>query len=214
MNEIKIVPGILEKDLNVIIEKIHRFEGFAKSVQVDVIDGKFAPNTTFMDIRQLEKINTSLKIELDLHVENPQVFIPFGSETINKVILHVESANFSRGDLEELHMRDFEAGISLSPETEISEIEPFLGLVDCVQFMTVVPGFSNQTFLPEVLPRIKEFHINFPDMVIEVDGGINPKTAKLAIDAGATILSSTSFLGECDNLAECISELGGQNYGN
>ena len=207
MNDIQIIPGITEKDLEVITKRIKELEKFAERVHVDIADGKFVGNTTSLGTSAINTMDTIAEIELHLMVENPKDFVPSEKGRVTKIISHVESRDFSREWLEELQSLEYEIGIAINPETEIQSLEPFLEYANSIQFMTIHPGFAGQKFLPEVLEKVKEFKKGYPSIPIEIDGGINPETAKLAVSAGATLLVSTSFLEECDDLKECIREL-------
>ena len=140
-------------------------------------------------------------------VQKPADFIPDLPAKITRIILHLESESFYRDLLEDIRDKGFVIGLALNPETPIEDLEPFLDFAEIIQFMTVHPGLQGQAFLPEVLAKIKEFCLKFPDFPVQVDGGINPTTAKLATEAGANLLVSGSYLLECDDLKKCILSL-------
>lgn len=211
MDDVVIIPGILEKGLQSIIGHLKTFENFVDTIQIDLADGIFVANKTFLDVNKINSLNTPLNIELHLMVSKPELFIPKTNGCVKKIILHVESDTFSRELIEELLQRDLEVGVALNPETDILDIEPFLDYIQSVQFMTIHPGFQGQKFLPEVLEKIKLFKKGFGEIPIEVDGGIKPNTARLCIEAGATLLVCGSYLLACDNILECISSLKGDS---
>ena len=162
-------------------------------------------NTTFNTISDIEKIQTGADIELHLMVSNPQNYLPQNNEVIKKIIVQVESDGFSRELLEELVKRGFLVGLALNPETSFYDVEPFLDIIDVVQFMTIHPGFQGTAFIPETLVDIRKFHEEFPDMPIAIDGGMNPKTAKEVKEAGATFIVSGSYL--LDNEDDLLEDL-------
>lgn len=207
MNEVQIIPGITEKDLKAVTKRIKELENFAKRIHIDIADGKFVENALFLNPSEINVIGTNSEIELHLMVEEPSNFIPNEKGIIKKVIPQIESVGFSRELLEQLQILEYEIGISLNPETELPALEPFLEYIECVQFMTIHPGFAGQEFLPKVLEKVKEFNRHYPNIPIEIDGGINPETAKLAVSAGASILVSTSYLKDCEDIAKCIYDL-------
>ncbi len=211
MDDIVIIPGPLEKDFPTLLRHFETFENFVDTIQVDIADGIFVQNKTLQDINKVSQIDTPLSVELHLMVSRPENFIPKTNGCVKKIILHVESDTFSRELLDELLQRDLEVGLALNPETDILDIEPFLDYIQSVQFMTIHPGFQGQKFLPEVLEKIKLFKKGFPEIPIEVDGGIRPNTARLCIDAGATLLVCGSYLLACDNILECINNLKGES---
>ena len=198
MNQLQIIPGILEKDLDEIKRKISLVEHLAGLIHIDFLDGKFAENTSYLDVEEVNKIDTQAFLTLHIQTVNPEKYIPQQPGSVRKVILHVESSTFSRELLEEVQANQFEIGIALNPETEIYELEPFLNYADMVLFMTVHPGLQGQKFLPEVLDKIREFNKEYPDIPMGVDGGINDKTIKLVTDCGVTLIEAGSFLFDGD----------------
>ena len=98
-------------------------------------------------------------------------------------------------------------GITLNPSTELEKILPYVEKVELVQFMTVNPGFSGQKFIPEVLPKIKELRTKYPDLDIEIDGGINSETAPLAKEAGVNIFCASSYIFKADDKVAALKKL-------
>lgn len=207
MEHIKIIPGILEKDLGEIKRKISLVEGLVDLIQVDLIDGKFAPNTTFLDVAELENILTPCEIELHIQANNPELFLPKNTFPIKKVIVHVESATFDRNLLEEIKERGLELGIALNPETEIHEVEPFLEYMDTIQFMTVHSGFQGKELIKDVLEKITFFNEMHTGIPIEVDGGVNDKTIKQIVETGATLLEAGFYVFQNDAVSDNLSKL-------
>ncbi|MBI4091130.1 hypothetical protein HY419_00090 [candidate division WWE3 bacterium] len=207
MNSVQIIPGILENSLEKIKEKVRRLEKLEPLLHLDVADGKFVPNTTFDKVNELSAIASESFFELHLMVRNPSGFIPKDNSRISKIICHFESEGFSRDLLKNIRAARFVVGIAVNPETKIYSIGPFLEYADCVQFMTVHPGFSSQGFLNEVVENIRDFHKNYPEIPIQVDGGINPQTIGNVLEAGATLVVSTSYLDHCADLKKCITSL-------
>jgi len=213
MSAVQIIPAILEKDLEEIQEKVKLFENLEPVIHIDVDDGSFGSNTTYLDTAAINELFTASTFELHLMVQNPLEFVPSEPKAVKKIIVQLESSHLSRDVVQEIEERGFELGIALNPETPIEELEPFLEVVKSVQFMTIHPGFQGQEFIPEVLTKIKEFKETYPLIPVQVDGGINPKTARLCIEAGATLLVSGSYLVHCEEIQSCINELEGAAYG-
>lgn len=207
MEHIKIIPGILEKNLLEIKRKISLVEGLVDLVQIDLIDGKFAPNTTFLDVAELEKILTPCEIELHIQANNPELFLPKNTFPVKKVIVHLESATFDRNLLEEIKARNLELGVALNPETEIYEVEPFFEYMDTIQFMTVHSGFQGRQLIKSVLEKIKFFNEMKTGIPVEVDGGVNDKTIKLIAETGATLIEAGFFVFQNDAVSDNLSKL-------
>lgn len=191
---VDIIPGILEKEWVPIEEKLRLVSGTAEWVQVDFADNTLVPNETFFDISRFASISDTISLEAHLMVANPEKYIKSLVDSgFKRIIAHVESTD-PREFLTQAEHEDVEVGLAVDGGTELEQIEPFLEEIDMVLVMTIEAGFSGQEFMIETVEKIKRIHEAFPDLPIEVDGGINEKTAKLVKDAGATRLVSTSFL--------------------
>lgn len=199
---IDVIPGILEKDSAEIERLIALVAPYVSWVQIDVADNTLVPNETFLQFEEFEVLTkhsgrvdlSKLSFEAHLMVAEPEKYIrPLADAGFKRLIAHVESHD-PRRFLDEATYESCEVGIAIDGPTELEQVEPFLESVDVVLVMTIEAGFSGQALMPETIEKIKKIHENFPDLAIEVDGGINDKTAKLVKDAGATRLVSTSYL--------------------
>ena len=216
MKKIKISPSILSADFSQLAEEIKRLEdGGADLIHVDVMDGHFVPNLTIGPpvIKSLRKYTT---IPFDVHLMISPVhkyikdYADAGSDIIT---IHPEATNNLEESISHIKELKKKVGVSLNPNSSIDLIRNKLDKVDLVLVMSVFPGFGGQEFMPEIIPKIKELKeikdnkkLNFD---IEVDGGINFKTAKTVIEAGANILVSgtTIFKENNGNLKENIINL-------
>lgn len=211
---VEVIPGILEKEWAAIERKLTLVAPHVSWVQIDVADNTLVPNTTFLDFAkfvQLDKLDQSLShlsLEAHLMVANPEKYVkPLCDAGFKRLIAHIE-AHDPRLFLDAAQYEHVEVGVAIDGPTELEQAEPFLGEVDTVLVMTIEAGFSGQAFMTETVEKIKLIHQNFPDLPIEVDGGINDKTAKIAVDAGATRLVSTSYLyKDPANIARAIERL-------
>ena len=162
-------------------------------LHVDVMDGHFVPNVTFGP-QTVTDLRSKCGLFLDVHlmVTNPasltESFVRAGADLISA---HVETGVTIGRTLEAVRKHDCLAGIALNPDTPAEEVRPYLGEVDLVLVMTVVPGFGGQAFREDVVEKINVLHrwreIGRHDFRLEVDGGVNPDTAKLCQDAGADV---------------------------
>ncbi len=198
-NLIDIIPGILEKEWSSLEGKLLLAAPHVEWVQIDIADNTLVPNTTFMDFEKFAPANLlrqleHLSLEAHLMVANPEKYIkPLADAGFKRLIAHVESHD-PRLFLEQAKHEQVEVGMAIDGPTEFEQVEPFLDQVDVVLVMTIEAGFSGQEFMLETVEKIKLIHQNFPDLPIEVDGGINQKTAQIATEAGATRLVSTSYI--------------------
>lgn len=205
MSRIDVIPGILEKEWTLIKERLDLVRGLVEWVQIDIADNTLVPNITVLEF---SKLDPAFSFEAHLMVANPEKYIkPLVDAGFKRLIAHVECQD-PRLFLEQAKYENVEVGMAIDAATPIETIEPFLEEVDMVLVMTIEAGFSGQEFMSETVEKIKTIHENFPDLPIEVDGGINDKTAKFAKDAGATRLVSTSFLfKDPAQIADAIEQL-------
>lgn len=208
---IKVAPSILSADFSRLGDEIRRLEvARADWVHVDVMDGNFVPNITIgpVVIGHVRSI-TSLPFDVHLMILNPERYVePFVDAGSDIVTVHVEATEDVRATLQKIRSLGKKSGLSLNPETPFRKVEPYMNEIDLLVVMTVHPGFAGQAFMPEVLPKIREAR-NYVereriDVDIEVDGGINAQTGKMAVGAGATVLAAGSALFRCPDLRKEI----------
>lgn len=185
---------------------------------IDVMDGKFVKNDTSKRMKEyamaLSHI-TSLGLDIHLMVNNVEEYIDSYIELEPRIIsFHIEAVQDKErifSIIEDLKRNNIRIGLALNPETSIEKIKEYLPLIHMVLVMSVVPGEGGQSFIPETVSKIKELkqyiEENEIDIDIEVDGGINDKTSKLAIEAGANILVSGSYIINSENPKEAILKL-------
>lgn len=193
----EIIPGILEKEWAEIERKIELVRPFAKTIHIDIIDGKFAQNQTFLDPIPFAKYSKDIFFEVHLMTDEPINYLkPFANAGFKRFIGHIEKmsnqAEFvARGQLLG------EVGLAIDAPTPTDALKVPLEDLDCLLIMTVKAGQSGQAFVPDYLKKVEILlrHLaDQNDMVIEVDGGINDATIVEAKNAGATRFVATSFL--------------------
>jgi ribulose-phosphate 3-epimerase len=205
---IEIIPSILAKTREELIEKIISIEPHADSVHLDIVDGIFVPNITIAGPEEIETVETGLKIGVHLMVSKPENHIVRWLETpADRFVFHVEATQKAREVIDAIKETDKLVGIAINPQTSTDKIKPFIDYIDFVHFMTVEPGFYGGKFMEPVLDKISDFHYFYPDKPIEVDGGVNPETAPRMIQAGASILVVGSYIWESKDIGKAIKEL-------
>ena len=203
---IEVVPAIIAKDYKDLEEKVDMIEPHVARAQLDIMDGKFVENETIKGFGELDKLETSLKFEVHLMVNDPTEYVEEFLKTnkVDRYILHVESTGNLNNAITMIKDAGHEVGLSLNPQTSNETLAKYLERIDFVQFMTVDPGFYGSPFVEDVLDKMTDFHYVHPHVPLQVDGGINEETAKKAVEAGATILSSGSYIFKSDDIGEAI----------
>lgn len=196
-----IAPSILSADFSRLGSQIEEAaEAGADWIHIDVMDGHFVPNLTMgpFIVEACAEI-TSLPLDVHLMVEKPEVMLSdFAQAGADHLTVHIETCPHIHRTLQSIHELGLKAGITLNPGTPASLIEPVLPFIDLVLVMSVNPGYAGQTFIPQVLPKIKQIRrvlddVN-PDARIEVDGGINPTTLPETAQAGAEVFVAASAI--------------------
>lgn len=191
-------------------EKARRIKRYSDFIQLDVMDGEFVPNTTFSDTAKLATLD--LTMELHMMIERPALHLQkWLLPNVSRVIVHYEA----EGNLDEvidlIRKAGKEVGVAINPPTSTHELRPYLDKLDLVLVMGVNPGFSGQAFNRDVLEKIKELKKLKPDLLIEVDGGVNLKTRDQIVAAGTDILAAASAIWEAPDIGEAIAALAGKS---
>ncbi|MDP8219739.1 MAG: ribulose-phosphate 3-epimerase [Candidatus Stygibacter frigidus] len=196
-----IAPSILSADfLNLGHDLKKVINAGADILHLDVMDGHFVPNLTF-GYPIIKKLKQNFDIPLDAHlmITNPESYIPVLAEIgVDYISIHQETVYHLHRYIQMIKDYGIKAGIALNPATPISTVFPIIEYLDFVLIMSVNPGFGGQKFLPLALRKISDLknkaaQIN-PDLLIEVDGGINHENAKEIKKAGADILVAGSYI--------------------
>jgi ribulose-phosphate 3-epimerase len=214
---VKIAPSLLAADFAELAKEIRSVEeSGADWLHVDVMDGKFVPNITLGPfIVEAIKRNTRLPLDVHLMIEEPERYIPdFVKAGADVISVHVEACPHLHRTLQLIRSLGAKPSVALNPHTPVSWIRHVVTDLDMVLLMTVNPGFGGQTFIPNVIPKIRELRVmlqenNRDSVDIEVDGGINLETAALVKEAGANVLVAGSAVFRAENRAEVIRRLRG-----
>jgi ribulose-phosphate 3-epimerase len=213
-----IAPSILAADFSHLADEIARVEeAGADWIHCDVMDGHFVDNISFgaVIVKTVRRL-TSLPLDVHLMIEHPDHFVPrFVEAGANSITVHVEpeSKHEVPQTLRQVRDAGCRAGLTLNPETDFALVEPFLTRLDLLLIMTVHPGFGGQSFRAEQLEKIRRAHAwkaaNYSQLDIEADGGINPETARLCIEAGASVLVAGTAIFKAPDYAAEVRALRG-----
>jgi ribulose-phosphate 3-epimerase len=192
---IAIVPSILSADAGRLAEQVKEAEeAGADRIQVDVMDGHFVPNLTFgpLVVEAVRKA-TSLPIEAHLMVEHPEQFLEaFAKAGSTLIEVQVEATTSLYRTVQAIKELGAKAGVAINPATPVDDLREILPYIDLVNVMTVEPGFGGQKFIPHSPEKVRRVRELSSEVEIEVDGGIDARTAPLVVDAGATVLVAGS----------------------
>ncbi len=205
-----ITPSILSADLGDLQAEVDSIRS-ADWIQVDVMDGKFVENVTNFGAPVLRPIKTALPLDIHLMVVDPAEWIDryldIGAKHITFHAEAVPQTSDRKALIKAIKAGGATAGIAMNLETPVSEIDDVISDVDLVLVMSVYPGKSGQSFIPVVLSKVKALRSAHPDLMIQMDGGISDKNAKLCKDAGADNLVAATYVFSAQDRAGAISLL-------
>jgi len=212
---VKLAPSILAADFARLGEQVKEAEkAGADRIHVDVMDGHFVPNLSIgaVVVQSLRPI-TRLHLETHLMISDPDLYLEeFAEAGSDSLLVHWEGNNNLHRTVQRIKALGKRPGIVINPATPASALEEILPDVDQVLVMTVNPGFGGQHFIATTVPKIRRVRQMIeevkPGCELEVDGGIDPTTAPLTVDAGANVLvAGSAIFGENDGVAAAMKRL-------
>jgi ribulose-phosphate 3-epimerase len=216
----KISVSILSSDFTRFGEQIAECEaGGADWIHLDVMDGHFAPNITMGPvIVAAARRATRLPLDVHLMIEQPERYLAaFAEAGADRMTVHVEACRHLHRTVQQIKELGRRAGVALNPATPAGAVAEILNDLDLVLAMTVNPGFSGQVFIPGVIGKVRQLRQWVDDaqaqrqgepVEIQVDGGIDPETAPLVVEAGASVLvAATAVFKTGRPVAESIGRL-------
>lgn len=205
--KIRIQPSILAADFGKLDDDIATVEKHIDGIHFDVMDGHFVPNLT-VGAPVLKCLKTKLPIDAHLMVTNPENLVEdFAKAGAKMLSFHIEVSQNPLEIIQKIKKNGMQAGIALNPDTDVKTIENILDTLDYVLIMSVFPGFGGQSFIHDVLEKIKKIRKLKPEINIQIDGGINAETSKLVREAGANWLVAGSYIFGAENREKAIKSL-------
>lgn len=208
----KIAPSVLAADFTRLGEEINRVSK-ADYIHLDIMDGHFVPNISFgHELVAALRPLSSVPFDVHLMMDHPLFYIPSvvraGADLIT---FHVECSDSISETIDAIHQGGAKAGLVLKPGTPVETLWPWLDRIDMVLVMTVEPGFGGQKFMPAMMDKVRAIKERAPQMLIEVDGGVNDATIPQCVEAGVDICVAGTGVFRAENAEEALMRL--QSYG-
>ena len=218
---VEVIPSINVKTFEEVKERIAKIEPHVQWCHLDVTDGVFSKHPTWNNPADLARLDTKLNVEVHLMIQNPaEVIDDWLVKPVKRVIIHAEvlteimRSRTSRwkldfnGILKKCRDKEVELGVAINPDTSWELLNPYFDKADILQVLTVSPGPSGQQpDWPAMLVKIKHIRGACRGCIIEVDGGINPDSAKETRDAGAELLVAGHYLFTHQNIEKAIESI-------
>lgn len=213
----QIIPALIisddnpANDFNELKDKFKKLRPFLADlgnwVQIDVTDGKFVSTETRVNIEDFIYFTERTNVEFHLMIEKPEESIGEWARTAPKrIIVHAEAAGDMQRIIDVCREHGIEVGLAINPETSNAMVELWANAIDLVLFMGVHPGRGGQEFIPEVLPKIKSLRQNFPDVKIEIDGGVRLGNIGELKDAGVDYFIVGSGILKSEDIKRSVEE--------
>ena len=208
---LKLSPSLLAADFSDLRSEIQKVESAeCDMLHLDVMDGMFVPNISFgMPVIAALRPHSKLLFDVHLMIEDPIRYIKdFVKAGADSITFHYESCNDQKAVIEGIRKYGVRVGISIKPQTPAFVLEPLFPSVDMVLVMTVEPGFGGQKLIPDTLSTVRQVKDMAAFMKapidIQVDGGITPENAHLAVEAGANVLVAGSAIFRAEDVKEAV----------
>jgi len=203
---VSIAPSMLGADFGKMRDAAELVAPHSSYLHMDVMDGHFVPNLT-MGVDLVKALNGIAPLDVHLMITDPVDFIDdFYNAGAEIISVHVE-ANNPREALIKINEKSIKSGIAFNPSTPKEKIIPFLDIADMVLVMSVEPGYCGQSFHENAIDRVKYFKTNYPNKIIEVDGGVSTQNSAILSKNGADILVAGSAIFKSSDPIQTITEM-------
>ncbi len=205
-----VLPSLLQCDFGDLRSEVQRLQAAGiRALHLDVMDGHFVPNLTYgmPVVAGLRKL-TDMPLDVHLMISDPAAYIDaFVDAGADMLTFHIEAVADPLAVIEQIHRRDRVAGVALNPDTPLESLSGCLDAVDAVLVMSVQAGFGGQQFDPQAPERLQQLRASHPDLLLEVDGGINSDTIGICRRAGCDLFVVGSAIFGRDDYETAVRQL-------
>lgn len=214
MTQIKISPSMLASDFAYLADELEKCKKIGSElIHLDIMDGHFVPNITFgAPVVKCLKKTCDVPFDVHLMISDPlkyaEDFVKAGADIIT---FHIESDSDTNETIKKIKDLGCKVGLAIKPKTPAEAVLPYIDMLDMVLVMTVEPGFGGQSFMQDMMPKVRQVKAFADerklDIDIQVDGGISPSTISQAAENGANVFVAGSAIFNSDNPQQVIDEL-------
>lgn len=181
----------------------------AQWAHIDVMDGVFVPNISYaFPVIKCLRPKSDLVFDVHLMIIDPIRYVDeFAKSGADIITFHIESESDTAATIEKIKKAGKKVGIALRPKTPASAIIPFLDKIDMALVMTVEPGFGGQKFMVDMMEKISQIRAAAPDILIQVDGGIDSTTAPIVKENGANVLVAGTYFFKAEDKTKAVDLL-------
>jgi len=206
---VHIIPAILTSEKKELDQRMTALRGKVSWVQIDIMDGEFVPHTS-IEIESVTLYRDAFSLEAHLMVNHPLQYIQRCKKSgVKRITFHSESLDDPRTVLQQIMMAGMETGIALNPETTVADVASVVPITNRVLLLGVHPGAQGQTFIPDVLKKVRQIRDISSETIVALDGGVNEATVAQIIVSGITEVVVGSALFQKNDVGDALKRLQG-----